>query len=252
MQLNSVFVQRINEIVDAKMHEHYEGQEKRDYLGASMLGDECLRKVQLQYLGNKMPVSAQTLRTFDIGHCLECLVAEWLRIAGFELKTRNEDGEQFGFSIADGRLRGHVDGIILSFPEELHSVTNSKSKKEKTMDATSRCLWECKTLNSKSWSDTAKRGLLVTKPLYYAQIQLYMAYLELEQCLFTALNKDTSELYFELIQFDSEAAQRYSDRAVQIIKASDSNELMPCISGDPSFFRCKMCGFKDTCRQSEK
>ena len=79
-----------------------------------------------------------------------------------------------------------------------------------------------------------------------------MAYLNLEQCLFTALNKDTSELYFELIPFDSEAAQRYSDRAVQIIKASERNELLPCISSDPAFFRCKMCGFKDVCRQNEK
>ena len=32
---------------------------------------------------------------------------------------------------------------------------------------------------------------------------LYMAYSEMEQCLFTALNTDTSELYFELIPFDS-------------------------------------------------
>ena len=232
---------RINEILDSKMQERYTSQEQRNYLGASMLGDECLRKVQLQYLGNKAPVSAQTLRTFDIGHCLEDLVAEWLMIAGFELKTRNEDGEQFGFSIADGRLQGHVDGIISEIPEEL-----------KDSGLRSKTLWENKTLNSKSWSDTAKRGLLVTKPLYFAQIQLYMAYLNLEQCLFTALNKDTSELYFELIPFDSEAAQRYSDRAVQIIKASERNELLPCISSDPAFFRCKICGFKDVCRQNEK
>ena len=232
---------QINEILDQKMQERYAHQEQRNYLGASMLGDECLRKVQLQYLGHKSPVSAQTLRTFDIGHCLEDLVAEWLRIAGFELKTRNEDGEQFGFSIAEGRLQGHVDGIISGIPEEL-----------KESGLRPQTLWENKSLNSKSWNDTAKRGLLITKPLYFAQIQLYMAYLNLKQCLFTALNKDTSELYFELIPFDSEAAQRYSDRAVQIIKASESNELLPCISSDPAFFRCKMCGFKDVCRQNEK
>lgn len=105
-------MQRINEILDAKMLEYHESQEKRKYLGASMLGDECMRKVQLQYLGNQAKVSAQTLRTFDIGHRLEDLVAEWLRIAGFDLKTRNENGEQFGFSVADGKLQGHADGII--------------------------------------------------------------------------------------------------------------------------------------------
>lgn len=67
---------------------------------------------------------------------------------------------------------------------------------------------------------------------------------------FTALNKDTSELYFELVPFDSEVAQRYSDRAVQIIKSSENGETVPCISTDPSFFKCKMCAFRNECRTS--
>ena len=234
-------MQRINEILDAKIIEHHKSQKKRDYLGVSSIGDECLRKVQLQYEGKEAEFSASTLRTFDIGHCLEDLVAEWLRVAGFDLKTKNKNGEQFGFSTAEGRIKGHVDGIIHSFPEEVAFQQNIGCRDHP-------CLWECKTLNKKSWQETAKKGLMLTKPIYYAQVQLYMAYLELEQCLFTALNKDSSELYFELIPFDSEAAQKYSDRAVQVIQASGNNEQMPCISADPSFFKCKMCGFRNVCR----
>ena len=196
-------MQRINEILDAKIIENHKQQKKRDYLGVSSIGDDCLRKVQLQYEGKEAEFSASTLRTFDIGHRLEDLVAEWLRIAGFELKTRNENGEQFGFSTAKGRIKGHVDGKIVDVSEDL-----------KEIGLRPQALWECKTLNHKSWQETSKKGLMLTKPLYYAQIQLYMAYLSLEQCLFTALNKDSSELYFELIPFDSEAAQKYSDRAV--------------------------------------
>lgn len=41
----------------------------------------------------------------------------WLRDAGFDLRTRKADGEQFGFSVADGRLQGHVDGVIVAGPE---------------------------------------------------------------------------------------------------------------------------------------
>ena len=230
---------KINEILDAKIIENHKQQKKRDYLGVSSIGDDCLRKVQLQYEGKEAEFSASTLRTFDIGHRLEDLVAEWLRIAGFELKTRNENGEQFGFSTAKGRIKGHVDGKIVDVSEDL-----------KEIGLRPQALWECKTLNHKSWQETSKKGLMLTKPLYYAQIQLYMAYLDLEQCLFTALNKDSSELYFELIPFDSEAAQRYSDRAVQIIKASENNEAMPCISSDLSFFKCKMCAFRNECRKS--
>ena len=231
-------MQRINEILDAKIIEHHKSQKKRDYLGVSSIGDDCLRKVQLQYEGKEAEFSASTLRTFDIGHRLEDLVAEWMRISGFDLKTKNENGEQFGFSTADSRIKGHVDGKIVDVSEELKQFFSHFP-----------LLWENKTLNNKSWQETAKKGLMLTKTLYFSQVQLYMAYLDLEQCLFTALNKDTSELYFELIPFDSEAAQRYSDRAVQIIKASENNESMPCISADPSFFKCKMCAFRNECRK---
>jgi hypothetical protein len=226
-------MQRINDLLDVKLIEQHRSQEKRDYLGASMLGDECTRKIQLQYMKHESDVSAQSLRTFAIGHCLEDLIAEWIKLAGFDLKTRDENGEHFGFSGADGKIAGHCDGIIFDGPDFMKYPS----------------LWECKTMNNKSWNDTQKRGVLVTKPLYYAQVQLYMAYLNLDEnpCLFTALNKDNSEIYHEIIPFDAEAAQRYSDRAVQIIKASESNEMMPCVSADPSFYRCKMCGFRSEC-----
>ena len=230
-------MQRINEILDEKIIEHYKRQKKRDYLGVSSIGDDCLRKVQLQYEGKEAEISASILRTFDIGHRLEDLVAEWMYIAGFDLRTRNENGEQFGFSTAEGRIKGHIDGKIVDVSEDL-----------KQFFPRLPLLWEYKTLNNKSFQETAKKGLMLTKSLYFAQIQLYMAYLEFEQCLFTALNKDTSELYFEFVPFDSEAAQRYSDRAVQIIKASENNEQMPCVSSDPSFFKCKMCAFRNECR----
>ena len=228
-------MQQLNDIVDSKILEQYNTQEKRSYLGASSIGDECIRKVQLQYMHEDQKVSAKQVRTFDIGHCLEDLIIQWLKIAGFQLKTRDKNGEQFGFSVAGGKFAGHVDGIILSFPEEFPDKPKGPS------------LLEIKTMNHKSWNDTQKRGVLVSKPVYYSQVQLYMAYLELDRCLFVALNKDTSDLYFEIIPFDPGMAQKYSDRAVQIIKATENNELLPCVSGDSSFFLCKMCGFRDHC-----
>lgn len=236
-------MQQINEILDAKLVERHKSQEKRNYLGASAIGDECLRKVQLQYMGKEPEVSAQQLRTFDIGHCLEDLVIQWLRIAGFYVITRNENGEQFGFSTADGKLQGHVDGIIQGFPKKFVDGAGTSP--------TAPWLLEIKTMNNKSWNDTKKHEVLVSKPIYYAQVQLYMAYMAgaMERCLFVALNKDTSELYFEVIAFDSEAAQKYSDRAVQVLKATKNNELLPCVSGDPSFYLCKMCAFRNVCRE---
>lgn len=46
--------------------------------------------------------SGRILRVFEVGHVLEDLAVRWLRMAGFILKTEGKDGQQFGFSVADG------------------------------------------------------------------------------------------------------------------------------------------------------
>jgi hypothetical protein len=53
-----------------------------------------------------------------------------------------------------------------------------------------------------------------------------MAYLQLDSCLLTALNKDTGELHHELISFESDVASHYSDRAEQILNATESNSTL--------------------------
>ena len=99
----------------------------------------------------------KTLRIFAAGHLFEDLAAGWLRAAGFDLYTtrgNRPDGGQFAFSVAGGRIRGHVDGIIAAAPKGLLPAAPA--------------LWECKSLNANSWKDTAKRGVAVSKPVYAA------------------------------------------------------------------------------------
>ena len=57
------------------------------------------------------------LRIFERGHRTEDMVIRWLRLAGFTLKTEDAKGNQFGFSVAGGRLRGHVDGVLIGGPD---------------------------------------------------------------------------------------------------------------------------------------
>ena len=116
------------------------------------------------------------LRIFDAGHQFETLSIRWLRGAGFDLRTERADGGQFGFEAAGGKLRGHIDGVIVAGPD---------------VGLRWPALWEHKALNTKSWNDLVKRGLALSKPVYFAQVQLYMGYLDLETALVTALNKDT-------------------------------------------------------------
>jgi putative DNA primase/helicase len=84
-------MQEINDLLDANILQKHKSQEKRNYLGASMLGDECVRKIQLQYMKREIDFSAQNLRTFAIGNCLEDLMADWIILAGFDLRTKDEN-----------------------------------------------------------------------------------------------------------------------------------------------------------------
>ena len=108
-------------------------------------------------------------------------------------------------------------------------------------------LWEHKAVGAKPWADLVRRGVQVARPIYYAQLQIYMAYMQLERALFTALNKDTQELHHELVPLDVHAAQALSDKAVDVIRAAEAGELPPRIAASPDFYLCRWCAYAQRC-----
>lgn len=200
----------------------------RTYVSSSGLGRSCLRQIQYDFLAapkdEGQEFAPKTLRIFEAGHRGEDMVASWLRLTGFDLRTEQGDGRQFGFTALGGRFKGHIDGCLVSGPVEMEYPA----------------LWETKALGASSWKDTVKRGVAVSKPVYAAQIALYQAYLDLPNpALFTALNRDTMELYAELLPFDTALAQQMSDRAVAVVRASDLQELLPREAAEPTSVVCK-------------
>ncbi|PKP84492.1 MAG: hypothetical protein CVT80_07845 [Alphaproteobacteria bacterium HGW-Alphaproteobacteria-2] len=239
--------ERINALVDAALVAEREATPPRTYLGASRLGHACERALQFEFTATPkdegQDFSGQVLRIFAIGHELEDLAIRWLRCAGFDLYTQKgnrPDGGQFGFEVAGGRIRGHVDGIIAAAPAALGLRTPA--------------LWECKTMNAKNWRACVKDGVTVSKPVYAAQIAVYQAYMDASvpgisaaPAVFTAINKDTAELHHELVPFDAGLAQRMSDRAVRILQATDAGELLPRITANRDFFECRFCPWAERC-----
>jgi hypothetical protein len=227
---------RINAHVDRALVERNRRQRPRDYLGGSRVGEACARKLVFEITHTpKDPgreFDAGILRIFDAGHQFEELSIRWLRAAGFDLRDRGADGEQFGFSTAGGRLRGHADGVIVAGPD---------------IGIRWPALFEHKALGVKSWTDLVKRGLRQSKPIYFAQVQLYMAYFELDVALLTALNRDTLALHHEVVPFDAAEAQRLSDRAVEILLAADAGELPPRIAASADFYLCRFCPYATLC-----
>jgi hypothetical protein len=237
----------INAAIDTALERENAAQAPRRYLGGSRLGHACERALQFEYLQAPKDEGAgfdgRLLRIFAIGHVLEDLAVAWLRGAGFQLFTRKGDqpeAPQFGFSIVGGRIRGHVDGVIAGGPNIPGMAFPA--------------LWECKTMNAKAWRETASKGVAAAKPIYAAQIAIYQAYMDAaipgvadNPALFTAINKDTAELHHELVPFNAELAQRMSDRAVRILRASDAGELLPRFATTSDHFECRFCPWAKRC-----
>jgi hypothetical protein len=210
-------------------------EERRTYLGASGIGSECLRKVQYDWQCD--PVHpARTKRIFARGHMFEEITVKAFALAGFRMERGTP---RTGFSAADGTFRGHCDGVILDGP----AIEGLRYP----------CLWEHKALGASGWRKLEKDGIRKAYPQYFDQCQLYMAYLELDEnpALFTAVNSDNCEILHQLVEFDAEAAQAASDRAVSVIKATQAGELLPRITDKPTDWRCKMCSHKERCWSQE-
>jgi hypothetical protein len=217
-------------------------QKPRTYLGASAIGAECERQTQLDYIvANDLPgaptpggegFSAKTLRMFAMGHAFEELAVKWLRDGGFDVRTHGKDGKQFGFESAGGQFSGHCDGVIVAGPEGQEYPL----------------LWEHKALGPKSWKEVAKHGVTKAKPVYAAQVALYQAYMDLQNpALFMATNRDTAEVYLELVPFNAELAQATSDKAARILQATKAGELSPKAFASAEFFACKWCRWREFC-----
>lgn len=207
-------------------------EERRDYLGASAIGSECLRKVQYDWQCDSTH-PARTKRIFSRGHAFEEFTAKALAQAGFRIERGTA---RTGFSAADGNFRGHCDGIVFDGPV--------------IPGLAYPCLWENKALGASGWRKIEKDGLRKAYPAYFDQCQLYMAYLDLADnpALFTAENADNCAILPILVPFDAEAAQAASDRAVAVIRATHAGELLDRVTDKgPADWRCKMCSHSARC-----
>lgn len=229
--------EQLGALIDRALEQADAQTPPRQYLGASSLGDACARRLQFQFFATpKDPgrhTPGRTLRVFARGHHMEAWLAQWLRQAGFELRTQDANGAQYGFELAGGRIRGHADGVILHGPEGFIYPM----------------LWETKAVGAKTFGELRRKRLALARPVYATQIALYQAYLDLHQtpALFTALCADDMALYAERVPFDAGLAQRASDRAVEILRACEAGEALPRVGSTPTHHECRGCAWQDRC-----
>lgn len=202
-----------------------EEHKKRNYLGTSTIGMDCGRALWYSYKHSKPVDSAKVKRIFSVGHKLESLMIDWLKMAGMTLFTEKPNGEQYGF--VDGIVSGHCDGIALGVPFA-----------EKTPH-----LLEFKTANDFRWKNFVKEGFCSDEK-YKAQIHIYMHKLKLSRCLAMVLNKNTQEIYYEIIELDEFYAISMINRGKEIVSMEHPPERK---YPSRSFFKCQYCNYKKEC-----
>lgn len=213
-------------------------EEKRGYLGVSIIGAKCER--YLWYIFRECAeerFDGRMLRLFDRGDIEEPRMIKDLRAVGckvFPWQTpaagyENEEETQWEISAFGGHFSGHLDGIM-------HNVLGD--------DPMTWYVNEFKTHNKRSFEDLKAKKVKKAQPKHYAQMQIYMHKMDSKKALYLAVNKDNEELYAEIVEYNKDDAEALMLKAKRIITAS---EPPPRYSLSRDIFECRYCSANSIC-----
>lgn len=218
------------------MHDAFDDSphEPRSHLGASLIGRECSREIWFGWRwAESKKASAKMIRLWNRGHLEEGRMLAMLELIGCEVWHQTEDGKQFRIHDYRGHAGGGIDAVVRGIPE-MPDVP---------------VLGEFKTHNLKSFLELEDKGVRAAKFEHFVQMNVYMRKLNLSHSLYVAVNKNTDDLYAEIVERDDAVADRYIDRFKEIIEA----ETIPRrISESPAFWKCKFCDFSSVCFKKSK
>ncbi len=218
--------------VDAiyNQYETSNGDWRRDHLGASLIGTECERSLWYTFRFASNPhFDGRLLRLFKTGYVEESRIVDDLRSIGIKIYDRDPyTGKQIHYSDFGGHFAGSLDGIAIGFPEA-----------PKTFHVV-----ELKTSNTKAFKQMENKGVEITKPAHYFQMQCYMHWSGLERAMYIMVCKETDAIYQERIYYNREVAERLISKAKRIIFSEHPSFK---ISDDPNNFGCRYCIHKSVC-----
>lgn len=201
----------------------------RTHLGASLIGDECARKIWYNWhWAKEIKFDARILRLFNRGHAEEPRFIAMLMAIGCEIWQYDTNGKQYKISGHGGHYGGSLDGVALGIPEfpELPGLV------------------EFKTHGDKSFNELRVVGVQRAKIQHFHQMQQYMGFHRLTFALYMAVNKNNDEIYAEIVMFDKIYYDKYFELARTIIISKVPLEKL---SKNPKFYVCGYCDFKAVC-----
>jgi len=217
----------------AQTHDAYNTNEddRRSHLGASIVGNECERATWYNFrwaFVNKF--SGQMLRLFNRGHLEEGRFIAMLQLIGCTVYQYDANGKQFRMLKFGGHFSGSGDGVAMGCPD----VPPGKP-----------VLLEFKSSNAKNFDKMIKGGVRIAKPTHYAQFNQYGPALGIDTVLYMVINKDTEELYAEIVPIDIANNNEMTTRAGRIIGSPTPPPRLRMAS--PAWHECKYCDAAKVC-----
>jgi hypothetical protein len=206
----------------------------RSHLGASGIGQECDRAIWYSFIWTTRPkFSGRMIRLFNRGHLEEARFIAILLSIGVQVFQQDENGKQFRISEYGGHFGGSGDGIAYGLPD---------------IDPSTPALIEFKTHSEKSFSSVKANGVRESKFEHYVQMQVYMYKMRLPVAMYFAVNKNTDEIYAEVIALDTYIAETFVQRAITIIPLKIAPKKLNESAG---FYKCKFCDHAPVCHKSK-
>lgn len=113
-----------------------------------------------------------------------------------------------------------------------------------------KVVFEFKTSNMTNFNTLKKEGLQRDKPVHFAQMSVGAYKLGIEYGVYAVVDKNTDELYIELVKLDLGLGKTMIDKAMAIITSPPESPPAK-ISLSQANFTCKWCNFKDICHNGE-
>ncbi len=218
----------------------------RGHMGASIMGEECARKIWYNFHWvTKSSFDGRLLRLFNRGHLEEGRIIAQLLMLGALVWQQDADGKQFRISWAEGHAGGSGDGLVQGIPDcpEVMLVLECKTHGEKSFIELAGKLpdWRNYVLGKGPFTG---KGVKACKPEHYVQMQLYMRKMGYTMALYIAVCKNTDDQYMELITLAPEFADQYLDRGEKLVWLKKPPSR---INNSPGFFLCRFCDDRPVC-----
>ena len=178
----------------------------------------------------------QRQRRFATGERYEQVMLDELRMIGCDVWQIDEaTGAQFRVELANGHLRGKLDGVAAGLPEA---------------PATPHAV-ECKSANDKSFKAISKGPIRDTKPEHHAQVQLYMHALGLTRGLYMLANKNDDARHVERVEYDAAFCLAIIARIERIVGLDRPPARLHEDPTSKGAVECLFCTAKPVCHESQ-